>query len=95
MAYFQKHVGTSNEFALHTATLAGAQLLGIGEETGSIEPGKSADMIVLEGDPLKDISALRNVSEVFMRGTRIERPRVRHIAALDRELDALMELLEG
>ena len=52
-------------------------------------------MIVLEGDPLKDISALRNVSEVFMRGTRIERPRVRHIAALDRELDALMELLEG
>ena len=53
-------------------------------------------MIVLEGDPLKVvISALRNVSEVFMRGTRIERPRVRHIAALDRELDALMELLEG
>ena len=95
VAYFQKHVGTSNEFALHTATLAGAQLLGIGEETGSIEPGKSADMIVLEGDPLKDISALRNVSEVFMRGARIERPRIRHIAALDRELDALMESLEG
>ena len=41
------------------------------------------------------ISALRNVSEVFMRGARIERPRIRHIAALDRELDALMESLEG
>ena len=38
--------GMSNRFALHTATLRNAQLAGIGEVTGSIAPGKSADFIV-------------------------------------------------
>ena len=41
--YFHKYVGVSNAFALYTATGRSAQLAGIGQETGTLEPGKAAD----------------------------------------------------
>ncbi len=44
--YFHKYVGVSNSFAIYTATKRSAELAGIGHLTGSIEKGKSADMIV-------------------------------------------------
>ncbi len=46
LCYFHKYCGVSNRFALYTATLRNAQLAGIGDVTGSIAPGKSADFIV-------------------------------------------------
>ena len=89
VVYFQRHVGVTPAFALYTATLRGAELLGVGNETGSIEVGKSADMIVLGDDPLADLTALRNVEQVVMRGKRVPQPKFRRIAELDRELDAM------
>ena len=59
--YFHKYVGVSNTFALYTATCRGAEMAGIGDITGTLEPGKCADMIVVEKNPLEDIRALRNV----------------------------------
>lgn len=91
VAYFAKYVGVSNAFALHTATAVNARLLGLGDETGTIEVGKSADMIVVERNPLEDLSALRDVHHVMCRGEYVERPRVKHIAELDVELDWIME----
>jgi imidazolonepropionase-like amidohydrolase len=45
---------------LIATTRTNAELLGIGDETGTIEPGKRADLLVVEGDPLSDIAVLQN-----------------------------------
>ena len=56
--------------ALQTATLGAAEALGMGEELGSIEAGKLADLVFVGGDPLRDIRAARDVRRV-MRGGRM------------------------
>ena len=43
------------------ATRNGADLLGLGAQVGTVEPGKIADLIVVDGDPLSDIASLGNV----------------------------------
>ena len=85
--YFHKYVGVSNAFALYTATLRSAELAGIGTITGSIQKGKSADMIVTAGNPLKDLRALRNLEMVFARDTVIEHPKVKKRKQVEAELD--------
>jgi imidazolonepropionase-like amidohydrolase len=56
--------------ALQTATGNAAQALGIGEQVGTIEPGKLADLTFLGSDPLQDIRNTRDVKRV-MRGGRL------------------------
>ena len=90
LVYFHKYVGVSNEDALYTATLGNAKIVGIDGETGSIEEGKSADMIVVKDDPLKDLSALRNVSMVMTRGTLIRDPKFKKERYADELLDKYM-----
>ncbi len=51
--------GLTEMEAVVAATRAGAEILRIEDETGTLEPGKAADLIVLRSDPLTDISALR------------------------------------
>ena len=72
--YFHKYVGVSNTFALYTATCRGAEMAGIGDITGTLEPGKCADMIVVEKNPLEDIRALRNVDMVVSQGKVLRSP---------------------
>lgn len=72
--YFTKYVGVSNAFALHTATLNSARLAGIDSETGSLEPGKNADMIVTRKNPLDDITALRYIDTVICGNAIIKNP---------------------
>jgi len=55
--------------AIQVATSNGAKLLGLSAETGSIETGKAADLIVVNGDPAKNISDLRKAETVFKDGT--------------------------
>ncbi len=66
--YFTKYVGVSNRFALYTATKRNAELIHIDDITGTIEPGKSADMIVCKKNPLDDIKVLRDLEMVVFRG---------------------------
>lgn len=85
--YFHKYVGVSNAFTLYTATLRSAELAGIGAITGSIQKGKSADMIVTAGNPLEDLRALRNLEMVFAGDTVIEHPKVKKRKQVEAELD--------
>lgn len=88
--YFHRYVGASNSFALYTATLRSAELAGIGDITGSLTPGKCADMIVTEKNPLEDLRALSDVGMVVARGKIISEPEFRRRRNVDRELDKFM-----
>lgn len=90
LRYFEKYVGVSRKFALHTATLRNAELAGVGDITGSIEVGKCADMIVVDPNPLDDLCALRTVKHVVHRGHFIAQPKVKRNAVVDRELDKFL-----
>jgi imidazolonepropionase-like amidohydrolase len=54
--------------ALQSATTQSAKLLGIGADVGRIQPGKYADIVAVEADPTKDISALRTIDFVMKGG---------------------------
>ncbi len=54
--------------AIHSATIAAADLLALSAEVGTLEPGKSADLIATRADPLGDIRALENVAFVMRAG---------------------------
>src|SRR5262249_30290908 len=54
--------------ALQTATRNPARYFGKLEQMGTIEPGKAADMVLLDADPLRDIHNTRKVAGVIMRG---------------------------
>jgi imidazolonepropionase-like amidohydrolase len=60
--------GFSPSQALAAATLAPAQLLGVEKTTGSISVGKTADLVLVEGDPSQRIGDLRNTRTVVMGG---------------------------
>lgn len=87
LVYFTKYVGVSNTFALHTATLVNARIAGIDGETGSIEVGKSADLLVTDSDPTADLRALRTAHMVVMRGRVINKPKVKKFDYVEQELD--------
>lgn len=85
--YFEKNVGVSPEFALYTATLNNAAILGIDDITGSIEVGKCADMLISNTNPLDDFRALSNPYMVVARGTVYEQPKIEKYPTCDAELD--------
>ena len=88
--YFHKYVGVSNAFALYTATCRGAEMAGIGDITGTLEPGKCADMIVVEKNPLEDLRALRNVDMVVSQGKVLRSPKVKKKQIVETELDKFL-----
>ena len=88
--YFHKYVGVSNTFALYTATCRGAEMAGIGDITGTLEPGKCADMIVVEKNPLEDIRALRNVDMVVSQGKVLRSPKAKKKQIVETELDKFL-----
>ena len=85
--YFHKYVGVSNAFALYTATSRAAELAGLGQITGAVLPGLSADLIVTKKNPLEDLRALRQVDMVMTNGKLIDRPKFKVNQTVARELD--------
>lgn len=89
--YFHKYVGVTNAFALYSATSLGAEMAGIGSETGTIEEGKFADMIVTAKNPLDDLRALRRIETVIARGKVYDKPKVKINKRVERELDKYLD----
>jgi imidazolonepropionase-like amidohydrolase len=54
--------------AIQTATVNAAALLGVDKEVGTLEPGKAADIIAVDGDPLADVTVLKRVGFVMKGG---------------------------
>lgn len=85
--YFEKNVGVTPEFALYTATLNNAKILGIDDITGSIEVGKCADILVSDGNPLEDFRALSQPYMVVARGKIYNNPKIKKYEKCETELD--------
>jgi imidazolonepropionase-like amidohydrolase len=60
--------GTDPMAAMISANSLGAEALGMADQIGSISPGLQADIIALDGDPLKDITSVRRVTFVMKGG---------------------------
>ena len=88
--YFVKYCGVTPAFALYSATKLNARLAGIGDLTGSIEADKQADLIVCSGNPLQNLSALRELDMVVKGGYRIDKPQIKKMDEVERELDKFL-----
>ncbi|HYO45272.1 MAG TPA: amidohydrolase family protein [Gemmatimonadota bacterium] len=60
--------------ALRTATLTPAQYMHVADSLGSIRPGKLADLVLLDGNPLADIRNTEHISGVVANGRYLDRP---------------------
>jgi imidazolonepropionase-like amidohydrolase len=67
-ALLVRHLGITPLDAIRMATVNAADLLGWSDRVGALETGKFADIIAVDGDPLKDITALRRVVFVMKGG---------------------------
>ena len=63
-----KLAGLPNDAILRMATSHAATALGISDRVGTVEPGKLADLVLVDGDPLTDIEALGRVELVMKEG---------------------------
>jgi imidazolonepropionase-like amidohydrolase len=54
--------------AIQSATIVSARAMGLDKDSGTIEAGKRADLILVDGNPITNISDIRNVSQVVANG---------------------------
>ena len=78
--------GMSPADILRTATINGAMFLRKADKSGSVEVGKSADLVILNANPLDDIKAVRQVYSVFSRGRYFDRAALNRILADVRDM---------
>ncbi|WP_308516056.1 amidohydrolase family protein [Sphingomonas flavescens] len=69
---YNQQAGFTPAEAIQSATIVPARMVGMDKTTGSIAPGKDADMILVEGDVSKNLGALRHITTVFNDGYRID-----------------------
>ncbi|MGM0546287.1 MAG: amidohydrolase family protein [Bacteroidota bacterium] len=77
--------GMSEMEALEVATINGARYLEMDHELGSIEEGKLADLIVIDGNPLEDIRDTENVTHTMMNGRLYETATMNQVAPTEQE----------
>jgi hypothetical protein len=77
-----EQAGLSNAEALQTATIIPARMTGMDDRTGSIAVGKTADIILVDGDASLDLTNLRHVNTVFLDGYRLDGVALRRASGL-------------
>ena len=65
--------GLTPRQVLESATRQAARCMSLDRDLGTIEPGKWADLVVLDRDPLADLSNLRSIQSVWIAGNRVAR----------------------
>ncbi len=88
--YFAKYCDVSNAFALHTATQINARIGGVEDITGTVEAGKSADLLVTSGNPLEDLKTLRDPVMVMAAGRLVEKAGAKKYPECEVELDKFL-----
>lgn len=78
-----QQAGLTNAQALQTATIIPARMTGMDDRVGSIAPGKTADIILVDGDVSKDLGNLRHVDTVFLDGYRLNGEALREASGLN------------
>ena len=73
--YYMVKFGMTPGQAIRSATSSAADLIGRSQDVGTIEPGKYADIIAVQSDPLADVRALEHVDFVMKGGTIYKDPR--------------------
>jgi len=68
-------IGMTNAQALTATTAVAAEICGIADTTGTLEPGKYADFLAVRGNPLDDINAIHDVAAVYVRGIQVPMPK--------------------
>ena len=86
VVYFNRAGGFTPEQSLYTATLGNAKVLRIDDETGSLEKGKSADIVFTKGNPVRDLTELSRVFCVVAQGREIAKPKVKRNKKIDKLL---------
>ena len=81
--------GMPNLDVLRSATLRGAEALGLAQDLGSLEAGKLADMVVLAKDPLQDIHNTNTIRYVMKNGELFEGDTLNQVWPRERPLAPL------
>ena len=77
--------GMTNHEALRSATLHGAQYLGLDGELGSLTRGKLADLIVINGNPLDDLRTTEDLTHVMVNGRLFDTQTMQELGGKDRK----------
>ncbi len=89
LSYFENSCKIPASFALHTATEVNAKIAGVGDITGTIDVGKSADMIIVRYNPLENISAIKEPFFVILGGEVNSRPKIKKDKYLEYALNTI------
>lgn len=77
-----QQAGLTNPEAIQTATIVPARMTGMDDRTGSVTRGKTADLILVNGDVSKNLGNLRHVDTVFLDGYRLDGEKLRQASGL-------------
>ena len=65
--------GMTNMEAIVSATRDAARSCCVDALVGTLEPGKQADVLVVNGNPIADLAHLRQIADIFLAGNRVDR----------------------
>ena len=93
LEYAHRMLEIPREEALYLGTLSNATILGIENETGSVEVGKKADFIVSRENPMEDFRALSQLELVVFEGKEIPNPKPEKFPECEKALDELLNVI--